>query len=65
MCALPLWCRFMQCLRVFHDSRQRMPALPNALKYAVSLLVVLFGTVHPTLMTSILPTYPMKATLPP
>ena len=50
-CALPLWWRFMQCLRVFHDSQQRIPALPNALKYSVSLLVVLFGAVHPALMS--------------
>lgn len=21
LCALPLWCRFMQCLRIFHDSQ--------------------------------------------
>ena len=23
LCALPLWCRFMQCLRLFHDTRVR------------------------------------------
>ena len=45
ICALPLWCRFMQCLRVAHDSHKRFPALPNALKYSISLLVVLFGEV--------------------
>ena len=49
LCALPLWCRFMQCLRIIHDSHKRFPALPNAIKYAASLLVVLFGEVHPTL----------------
>lgn len=47
LCALPLWCRFMQCLRVAHDSQSRFPALPNALKYSISLLVVLFGEMHP------------------
>jgi len=50
--ALPLWFRFMQCLRLFHDTQQRVPALPNALKYAISMLVVLFGAVHPTLMST-------------
>ena len=29
-----------------------MPALPNALKYAVSLLVVLFGALHKSIVTS-------------
>lgn len=52
ICALPLWCRFMQCLRVYHDTGKRVPALPNALKYAVSLLVVLFGTLHKSVVTS-------------
>lgn len=51
LCALPLWCRFMQCMRVFQDTQKRVPALPNALKYAVSMLVVLFGEVHPYLVT--------------
>ena len=46
ICAVPLWCRFMQCLRIFHDSQKRFPALPNALKYSVSMLVVLFGEVR-------------------
>jgi xenotropic and polytropic retrovirus receptor 1 len=52
ICALPLWCRFMQCLRVYHDTQRRFPALPNALKYAVSLLVVLFGALHPQVVAS-------------
>ena len=52
LCALPLWCRFMQCLRIFHDTQRRAPALPNALKYALSMLVVLFGEVHPALVRS-------------
>jgi len=45
--ALPLFFRFLQNLRVAHDTRRRVPALPNALKYAVALLVVLFGALHP------------------
>ena len=32
--------------------QRRYPALPNALKYAVSLLVVLFGALHPTVVAS-------------
>ena len=54
LCALPLWCRFMQCLRVAHDSGKRVPALPNALKYSISLLVVLFGEMHPALIVAAL-----------
>ena len=42
----------MQCLRVFADTHKRVPALPNALKYAISLLVVVFGAVHPTLIAA-------------
>lgn len=52
LCALPLWARFMQCLRVAHDTGKRVPALPNALKYAISLLVVLFGVAHPALVAA-------------
>jgi len=48
VCGLPLYCRFMQNLRVYHDTARRIPALPNALKYAVSLVVVIFGTLRPT-----------------
>lgn len=48
----PSLLRFMQCLRVYLDSGKRMPALPNALKYAVSLNVVLFGTLHKSVVTS-------------
>lgn len=54
VCAIPLWCRFLQCLRVAHDSKKRVPALPNALKYSISLLVVLFGEMHPSLVASAL-----------
>ena len=33
-------CRFMQTLRVYHDTHKRWPALGNALKYASSTRVV-------------------------
>lgn len=46
LCALPLWCRFMQSLRVYHDTLKRWPALGNATKYAIAHLVVLFGALH-------------------
>lgn len=46
LCALPLWCRFMQALRVYHDTHKRWPALGNATKYAIAHLVVLFGALH-------------------
>lgn len=33
---LPLWWRFMQCLRRYHDTNQRWPHLANATKYAMA-----------------------------
>jgi hypothetical protein len=41
--ALPLWFRFMQCLRRYLLTRQRWPHIGNACKYALSHSVVLFG----------------------
>jgi EXS family len=32
LCILPLWLRFQQCLRRYHDTGRRMPNLANALK---------------------------------
>lgn len=32
--------------------QKRIPALPNALKYSISMLVVLFGAVHPTIVAA-------------
>ena len=52
LCALPMWCRFLQCMRIYNDTKKRNPALPNALKYSVGMLVVLFGSLHPTLVAS-------------
>ena len=50
--ALPLWFRFMQCLRRYTDTRKRWPHLANAAKYALSHSVVLFGAFHHTLQDS-------------
>ncbi len=48
VCALPLWFRFCQCLRRYYDTNQRHPHLSNALKYALSHLVVIMVAYHPT-----------------
>eukprot|EP01029_Cantina_marsupialis_P022720 TRINITY_DN5563_c0_g1_i1.p1 TRINITY_DN5563_c0_g1~~TRINITY_DN5563_c0_g1_i1.p1 ORF type:complete len:662 (-),score=133.52 TRINITY_DN5563_c0_g1_i1:326-2311(-) len=45
---LPLWFRFMQCIRRYIDTRKRFPNLANALKYAVALSVTAFGAFHPS-----------------
>ena len=47
---LPLWFRFNQCLRKYADTGKRFPHLANALKYAVSQTVTLFGAFHPLYM---------------
>ncbi len=44
--SLPLWWRFAQNLRRYYDTRKRTPHLPNALKYAISHTIVLFGALH-------------------
>lgn len=41
---LPAWCRFVQCLRRFKDTRQVFPHLVNAGKYSTSFFVVAFST---------------------
>ena len=46
MCALPLWFRLQQNLRRFYDTGQHWPNLGNALKYALSQVVVIFGAFH-------------------
>jgi len=43
---LPLWWRFMQCLRKYKDTQQRFPHVANAGKYALAFSVVLFGLFH-------------------
>ncbi|TMW69362.1 hypothetical protein Poli38472_001518 [Pythium oligandrum] len=47
ICALPLWFRFIQSLRRIYDSETWWPNLPNAVKYALAQVVVLFGLFHP------------------
>ena len=47
ICLFPLWIRFNQCLRKYTDTGKRMPNLANALKYAMSQTVTLFGAFHP------------------
>ena len=44
--ALPLYIRFMQCIKRYYVTRSRFPHLANALKYAISLVVVLFSVFH-------------------
>ena len=46
---LPLWLRFMQCLRRSLETGQRWPHTYNALKYACALMVFSFGVLHPEL----------------
>lgn len=45
--ALPLWLRFLQCMRRYRDTQKRHPFISNAGKYAVSHSVILFGVFHP------------------
>eukprot|EP00521_Asterionellopsis_glacialis_P010071 CAMPEP_0195290904 /NCGR_PEP_ID=MMETSP0707-20130614/6581_1 /TAXON_ID=33640 /ORGANISM="Asterionellopsis glacialis, Strain CCMP134" /LENGTH=769 /DNA_ID=CAMNT_0040351087 /DNA_START=135 /DNA_END=2444 /DNA_ORIENTATION=- len=44
---LPLWWKFLQCLRMSYDSGQRWPYLGDAFKYLSAALVILFGMTHP------------------
>ncbi len=37
----------MQSLRRFHDTGEHFPNHPNALKYAITMVVALFGLFHP------------------
>ena len=46
MCALPLWFRLQQNVRRFYDTGEHWPNLGNALKYALSQVVVIFGSFH-------------------
>lgn len=46
--ALPLWWRLCQNLRKYHMTHNRFPWLANALKYATSMTVVIFGVFHPS-----------------
>ncbi|KAL7543571.1 hypothetical protein ACHAXR_012896 [Thalassiosira sp. AJA248-18] len=47
ICLMPLSIRFIQCLRRYFDTGNRMPNLANAFKYAMSQSVTLFGAFHP------------------
>jgi len=49
--ALPLWLRFLQCLRRYYDTGSRFPHMVNAGKYAVAHSVVLVGVFHKSLAT--------------
>lgn len=42
--ALPLWFRFMQCIRRYKETQQRHPNMSNAAKYALALCVSLIGS---------------------
>ncbi|ETV98048.1 hypothetical protein, variant [Aphanomyces invadans] len=44
--ALPLWWRCVQSLRRVHEMKAWFPGLLNAIKYALSQVVVLFGLFH-------------------
>lgn len=46
MSALPLYWRFMQCLRRYFETSQRFPNLPNACKYLIAHSVILLGVFH-------------------
>ena len=41
---LPLWFRFMQCLRRYYDTHRRVPNLLNAVKYIIAYSVVMFSS---------------------
>ncbi|KAI9917628.1 hypothetical protein PsorP6_013011 [Peronosclerospora sorghi] len=47
VCVLPLWWRFLQNLRRVYDTKTWWPHLPNAGKYALTQVVVLYGLFHP------------------
>ncbi|CAN0054746.1 unnamed protein product, partial [Ectocarpus sp. 6 AP-2014] len=47
LCVLPLWLRFQQCVRRYHDTQKRFPHLANCLKYSMSFTVALFGVFTP------------------
>jgi len=43
---LPLWFKFMQCLRLVYDTKQRWPHLGNAFKYFSASLIILYAMAH-------------------
>ena len=45
ICA-PYWFRFQQCLNRYFNTHDRIPHLPNAVKYGTAMSVTLLGTLH-------------------
>lgn len=45
--AYPLWLRLLQCLKRYYVTKRRIPPLPNACKYGISMSVVLFAVFNP------------------
>jgi hypothetical protein len=44
---IPLFLKYLQCLRSAYDTNQRWPYIGNALKYLSASLVIIYGTTHP------------------
>mmetsp|Transcript_52259 Transcript_52259/g.56650 ORF Transcript_52259/g.56650 Transcript_52259/m.56650 type:complete len:692 (+) Transcript_52259:415-2490(+) len=44
---LPLFLKYLQCLRSAYDTNQRWPYIGNSLKYLSASLVIIYGTTHP------------------
>lgn len=50
--AYPLWLRLLQSLKRYYLTAKRVPPLPNAIKYGLSLSVVLFALFNPEVRPS-------------
>eukprot|EP01083_Nonionella_stella_P181242 648483_1 len=50
ICA-PYWFRFAQCLNRYFNTHDRVPHLPNAVKYGTAMSVTLLGTLHSSYST--------------
>lgn len=44
---LPLWFKYIQCLRQIYDTKKRWPHLGNAFKYLTAALIILHAMVYP------------------
>lgn len=44
---LTLWWKFLQTLRVWYDTKRRLPHMGNAFKYLSATLIIIYGIVHP------------------
>lgn len=51
--AYPLWLRLLQSLKRYYLTAKRVPPLPNAIKYGLSLSVVLFALFNPEVRTCV------------